>query len=71
VNPETASAAWLVAKASNSRSPSFFAVLGPAWKWLVDKNTELIPWRTLPGLYRDSRTASIPAGNVAADFTRL
>jgi hypothetical protein len=55
-----------VVKASKTRSANFRTVLAPAWKWLVAKNTELNPWKTLPGLYRDSGRASIPEGNPTA-----
>ena len=34
----------VVVKTRKTRSAILSTVLGPVWKWLVDKNTELNPW---------------------------
>jgi hypothetical protein len=54
----TASAV-LAVKASKTTRASFFTVLGPASKRLVEKNTERNLWKNPARLYRDSESASI------------
>ena len=73
-NPETPSAAPVVIK-TRTRSANLSAVLGPVWKWLVEKNTELNPWTSLkepcPDFIVIREERQFPRVTLCRDFTSL